>query len=130
MTLQANLRRSPQDAERLVAAGVPVRLVKGAYIEPPARAHPYGPATDAAYAELAAQLIAAGARVRLASHDPVLRERLLDAGGIAGVEMLLGVRGSDAVALRDRGVQVGLYVPYGERWFRYLMRRRAEAQGA
>jgi len=130
MTLQANLRRSPQDAERRIAAGVPVRFVKGAYIEPPARAHPYGPAADAAYAELAAQLTAAGARVHLATHDPVLREPLLPAGGIAGVEMLLGVRGSDAVALRDRGVRVGLYVPYGERWFRYLMRRRAEAQGA
>jgi len=78
----------------------------------------------------AEQRAPAGARVRLATHDPVLREPLLAAGGIAGVEMLLGVRGSDAVALRDRGVQVGLYVPYGERWFRYLMRRRAEAQGA
>lgn len=130
MTLQAALRRSPQDAERLAAAGVPVRLVKGAYVESSALAHPYGPATDAAYATLAAQLVAAGAHLRLGTHDPVLHQRLLAEGGVAGVEMLLGVRGPDAVALRQRGIAVGLYVPYGQRWFRYLMRRRAEAVGA
>ena len=45
-TIQANLRRSPVDAQRLAEAGVPIRLVKGAYVETPALAHPWGDATD------------------------------------------------------------------------------------
>ena len=57
-TLQANLPRSPADADRLAAAGVPVRLVKGAYVEPGAL--PYGAPTDDAYAALARRLHAAG----------------------------------------------------------------------
>lgn len=131
MTVQANLRRSIADVDRLAAAGVPIRLVKGAYLEPPGTAHPHGPATDAAFASLALRLARSGTDVRIATHDPDLRERLLSAGAApSGVEMLLGVRGRDAVALRDRGVPVGLYVPFGPHWFRYLMRRRAEAVGA
>jgi proline dehydrogenase len=46
------------------------------------------------------------------------------------VELLYGVLPDEARALRDRGVPVRLYLPYGPDWFRYLMRRRAEAQGA
>jgi proline dehydrogenase len=125
-TLQANLRRAPDDADRLAAAGVPVRLVKGAYVEAPSVAHPYGPQTDAAYGALAAQLHAAGATVLLATHDPALRDVLAD----APVEMLLGVRAADAVALVAAGRPVRIYAPYGRDWLRYLLRRRAEAEGA
>src|SRR5205814_9568742 len=52
-TLQANLRRSVRDADLLAEAGVPIRLVKGAYVEAPAVAHPWGDATDMAFARLA-----------------------------------------------------------------------------
>jgi proline dehydrogenase len=45
-------------------------------------------------------------------------------------ELLLGVGGSDAVALARAGRRVRIYVPFGENWFRYLMRRLAEAEGA
>jgi proline dehydrogenase len=124
-TVQANLRRSPGDAQRLAAAGVPVRLVKGAYVEASAVAHPYGPQTDAAFGALAAQLHAAGATVLLATHDPALRDVLPD----APVEMLLGVRSQDAVALAAAGRDVRIYAPYGHDWLRYLLRRRAEAEG-
>ncbi|HWH93526.1 MAG TPA: proline dehydrogenase family protein, partial [Baekduia sp.] len=55
-TLQANLKRSARDADALAAAGVPVRLVKGAYVEPAATAHPFGPPTEIAYAQLARRL--------------------------------------------------------------------------
>jgi proline dehydrogenase len=71
-TLQANLHRSPHDAERLAAAGVPVRLVKGAYVESPADALPWGPPTDEAYAALAHRLSDAGTDVALATHDAPL----------------------------------------------------------
>jgi proline dehydrogenase len=125
-TLQANLRRSPADADRLAAAGVPVRLVKGAYVEDARDALPWGPPTDAAYAALAHRLHAAGADVALATHDARLRTTLPD----ARLELLLGVRPADAADLAAAGRDVRIYVPYGAGWFRYLMRRRAEAQGA
>lgn len=128
-TVQANLRRSPHDVARLAAVGVPVRLVKGAYVEPAGLAYPWGEATDVAFLRLAHQLREAGAAFSLATHDPVLREALLLAFGPSPVEMLLGVRQEDARDLVRRGVEVRCYVPYGPDWFRYWMRRLAESQG-
>jgi proline dehydrogenase len=129
-TIQANLRRSPVDAQRLAEAGVPIRLVKGAYVETPALAHPWGDATDLAFIELAYALGGAGATVSLATHDPVIREALLPALPGAGVELLLGVRPDDLGPLVARGVPVRVYIPFGDRWFRYAMRRAAESRGA
>jgi proline dehydrogenase len=129
-TVQANLRRSHEDALRLVEASVPIRLVKGAYVEPPEVAHAWGKETDAAYVRLARDLHAAGAELSLATHDRGLRETLLPELPQAGVEQLLGVREEDAVELVRRGRLVRLYVPFGEGWFRYWMRRTAEARGA
>ncbi len=128
-TLQANLRRSVSDASALVDAGVPIRLVKGAYVEPAAVAHAWGDATDLAFVSLAHSLHAAGATVWLATHDPVLREALLAAMPGVGVEMLLGVRPDDPPALAARGIPVRVYMPFGENWFRYAMRRLAESRG-
>jgi proline dehydrogenase len=129
-TVQANLRRSVSDAPALVEAGVPIRLVKGAYVESPAVAHAFGEPTNLAFVSLAHSLHGAGATVWLATHDPVLREALLPAMPGAGVEMLLGVRGDDQVALAARGIPVRVYMPYGDGWFRYAMRRLAESRGA
>lgn len=130
VTLQANLRRSPADALRLAEAGVPVRLVKGAYVEASGEAHPWGEATDLAFLALARQLRDAGADVAIATHDRVLREALLALYDDLPVEMLYGVRHADAVALAARGVPVRVYLPYGPDWFRYWMRRVAESRGA
>ena len=66
-TVQANMRRAPQDMERLVDAGVHVRLVKGAYVETPERALPFGEPTDVAYLRLAHRLAGAGAGFSLAT---------------------------------------------------------------
>jgi proline dehydrogenase len=129
-TIQANLRRSRADAQALAESGVPIRLVKGAYVEDPLVALPWGEATDLAYLELAHELHASGAEITLATHDPVLREALLRTLPGIGVEMLLGVRSEDARALVGRGVPVRVYVPYGESWFRYAMRRWAESVGS
>jgi proline dehydrogenase len=129
-TLQANLRRAPRDAERLAAAGVPVRLVKGAYIESPADALPWGAPTDAAYAALARQLAAAGADVALATHPAPLRASLLRELPSARCELLLGLCPDDAVALAAAGRDTRVYVPFGGNWLRYFLRRRAESQGA
>ncbi len=129
-TLQANLRRSPKDAETLIEAGIPVRLVKGAYVDAPAVALPWGDETDLAFIRIARQLQVAKADFSIATHDPVIREALLAGFDGTGVEMLLGVREQDAADLVRRGVPVRVYAPFGDGWFRYWMRRVAESQGA
>jgi proline dehydrogenase len=130
LTLQANLRRSLGDAERLAAEGVSIRLVKGAYVERPADAHPWGPPTDNAYIALAHRLAADGVDIALATHDARLRSDLLRDLPDARCELLFGVLPHDATALAAAGHPVRIYVPFGPNWFRYLMRRRAESQGA
>lgn len=130
LTLQANLRRSVADADRLAAEGISIRLVKGAYVESPADAHPWGPATDNAYIALAHRLAADGVDIALATHDARLRTALLRDLPAARCELLFGVLPHDATALAAAGHPVRIYVPFGPDWFRYLMRRRAESQGA
>ena len=128
-TVQANLPRSPADAAALVAAGVHVRLVKGAYVEN-SGAHPYGEPTDVAYLRLGFSLAEQHAAWSMATHDGRLREALLLALGPVPVEQLLGVRPEVLDDLRRRGVATRVYVPYGANWFRYWMRRLAESRGA
>jgi len=129
-TAPANFRRTPRDLERLVAAGVHIRLVKGAYVEPGGRALPFGEPTDLAYLRLAHRLAETRADFALATHDGLLREALLAALGPRPVEQLLGVRPAMADELVARGVPVRVYVPFGNDWFRYWMRRLAESRGA
>ncbi len=127
-TLQANLLRTDADAERLAREKVAIRLVKGAYVEPRRIARRWGEETDVAYVRLAHQIHAAGTQIILGSHDPVITESLLAALPGASVEMLLGVRESTAIALSNRGHHVRIYVPFGDEWFRYWMRRVAESR--
>lgn len=128
-TVQANLRRSEHDSRRLVEAGVPIRLVKGAYVEPSEVAYAWGEPVDVEFVRLAHQLSEWGGDLTLATHDPVIREALLPALDDVGIEMLLGVRSDDALDLVERGIRVRMYVPYGDEWFRYWMRRVAEGIG-
>jgi proline dehydrogenase len=129
-TLQAHLRRSPEDAHRLIAAGVPVLLVKGTTVESSNVAYPWGEQTDAAFVRLAHELHAGGVQLAIGTQDPTLRERLLDSLDDIGVEMLLGVRPEDGRDLLRRGLRVRIYVPFGPDWVRYWLRRLAEARGA
>jgi proline dehydrogenase len=129
-TIQANLRRSTEDLPPLAAAGIGVRLVKGAYLEGPQVALPHGEPTDLAYLRLAEQLAELEADVQLATHHGLLREACRRVLPRATVEMLLGVHAADARTLAAAGVPVRLYVPFGPDWFRYGMRRLAEARGA
>lgn len=128
-TIQANLIRSPGDADALTGSGVHVRLVKGAYVEA-SGVHPYGERTDIAYLHLAARLAGAGTPWSMATHDGRLREAILLAWGPVPVEQLLGVRPEVLDDLRERGVPTRVYIPYGPDWFRYWLRRVAESRGA
>jgi proline dehydrogenase len=128
-TVQANLHRSPGDIDALTEAGVQVRLVKGAYVEP-VGAYPYGEQTDIAYLRLAHQLAASGGQWSLATHDGRLREAVLLSVGPVPVEHLLGVRPDVLDDLRTRDIPTRVYIPYGPAWFRYWLRRVAESRGA
>lgn len=128
-TVQANLPRSPADADALADAGVHVRLVKGAYVETTG-AFPYGERTDVAFLRLAFRLAEREAAWSMATHDARLREALLLAHGPVPVEQLLGVRPKALQELHDRAVPTRVYIPYGADWFRYWLRRVAESRGA
>ena len=130
VTVQANLLRSAADIERLAERRVPIRLVKGAYVEDPDVAHPWGAATDRSYVALAEWLNELGADHALATHDPAILDRLLAGRTGASVEFLLGVRPDDARRLASAGHRVRIYVPFGQRWFRYYARRAAESIGS
>ena len=129
-TVQANYHRTPADLERLAAAGVHVRLVKGAYVERADVALPYGEPTNLAFLRYGHWLAEHDVPFALATHDGVLREALLLALGPRPVEHLLGVRPDVLADLVARGVPVRVYVPFGADWFRYWMRRVAESRGA
>jgi proline dehydrogenase len=138
VVIQANLRRSGADIEKLIAVGANIRLVKGAYLEPPSVAYEATADVDASYLRLLDRLLSDEARKRevkvaVATHD----ERIIDwtrqemvMRGIPQVgvdfEMLYGIRRDLQRRLSSAGYRVGVYVPYGSQWYAYLMRRLAE----
>lgn len=131
--LQSMLRRTPDDLERLIALGSRVRLVKGAYQEPESVAYPDKAEVDRMYVEGMKRLLEAGHYPAIATHD----EAIIDAArrfvwerGIAKdsfeFQMLYGVRRDLQTRLREEGYNVRVYVPFGDSWYPYLMRRLAE----
>lgn len=106
-----------------------VRLGKGAYVEA-SGVHPYGEPADVAFLRLGFALAHQQAAWSMGTHDGRLREALLLALGPIPVEQLLGVRPDVLYELHQRGVATRVYVPFGQDWFRYWMRRLAESRGA
>jgi len=130
--LQACLRRTTDDVFAL-PSGMRIRLVKGAYLEPPEVAFTDKGDVDAMFARLFATLLARGHAIDVATHDPRLLDgarRLTDAveHGWSRVElqMLYGVRRDLQADLARRGYPVRVYIPYGTEWYPYLTRRLAE----
>lgn len=131
--LQSALYRTPDDLRRMLELGSRVRLVKGAYREPPNVAFPDKSDVDRRYVEQMRQLLREGSYPAIATHD----EAIIDATrryafeqGISkdGFEfqMLYGIRRDLQQRLYEEGYRVRVYVPYGEQWYPYLMRRLAE----
>ena len=138
VVLQSYLRRSSADLRALLPFHPNLRIVKGAYSEPPALAYQRRAEIDAAFKDLVADALAGGAYVAVATHD----RRLIDAtlalcesldisprareGERLEFQMLLGVRESLQDELVRRGLPVRVSVPFGTDWYPYLMRRLAE----
>jgi proline dehydrogenase len=133
IVLQARLRRSLDDIRALADLQPNVRLCKGIYLEPGEIAFTGSHETRTAFVQCAEALLDAGCYVAFATHDDVLIAevaQLVDQRGIGRdryeFQMLLGVREQAADALVCDGRRVRVYVPFGERWYEYSLRRLQE----
>jgi proline dehydrogenase len=131
--IQAYLFRSETDIRMLSAQRIPVRLCKGAYREPAAVAFERKTDVDANYVKLMKLLLAEGTYPAIASHDQnIVRqaERHIKEQKIAPerfeFQMLYGIRRDLQNELVGQGFRLRLYVPYGDAWYPYFMRRLAE----
>lgn len=134
--LQAYLRRTSADLESVLSAGGSVRLVKGAYREPPAVAFQRKADTDAAYMELSLRMLTSATRdcvQVLGTHDLALVDRARQDAATRGipdgafeVHMLYGIRAREQRALATNGATVRVLISYGTHWFPWYVRRLAE----
>jgi proline dehydrogenase len=131
--LQAYLYRSEEDLAGLLPLRPNLRLVKGAYLEPPEIAYPKKTDVDAAYVRLLETSLAGDGFTAIATHDERLIEhaiRFADAHGILRerfqFQMLYGVRPRLQQDLAARGYEVLVATPFGPEWYPYLMRRLGE----
>ena len=135
VVIQSCLKRSENDVDTLLRGGpTHVRLCKGIYVEPPEIAYCDPEEIRISFQKLLEQLLAGGAtKVGIATHDPVLVahaeatiRRLEIPADRYEFQMLLGVAGRLRRELVDRGHPLRVYVPFGELWFNYSMRRLRE----
>ncbi len=137
LAIQAYLRRTPADLEALLPLKPTIRLVKGAYAEPPSLAFAAKRETDLAYYALGRRLLEAAAKGQakpvFGTHDMVLVERLVEAARELGVpdggyeiHMLYGIGTDHQQALVRHGRVVRTLISYGHAWFKWYMRRLAE----
>lgn len=131
--LQAYLRRTEADCRELAGPGSRIRLCKGAYAAPATVAYRRPAEVDRSFVRCLKVLLAGSGYPMVATHDP----RLLDIAAALAVragraqggyefQLLYGVRPEAQRELAAAGETVRVYVPYGQEWYPYLMRRLAE----
>ena len=132
--LQSYLYRSHADLAALLPLAPNVRIVKGAYLEPPDVAYPHKRDVDENYRKLAELAFTRDGYTAIATHDAAIvdsvalfaKARGLPQQGRFEFQMLYGIATPLARRVLERGYRVRLSIPYGEYWFPYLMRRLAE----
>lgn len=131
--LQAYLLRAGQDAERLLAQGIRIRLCKGAYKEPAEIAFPAKSDVDANYCKLMQRLVTSPVFCGIATHDEAIISKLRNFVAEHNIDkrafefqMLYGIRRDLQRKLVAEGFGVRVYVPFGTEWYPYFMRRLAE----
>jgi proline dehydrogenase len=129
--VQAYLHRTEADCRDLSVAGSRVRLCKGAYKEPASVAFQGREAVDKSYVRCLEVLMAGDGYPMVASHDPRMIAVAGDlaqgrAQGTYEYQMLYGIRPTEQQRLADQGETMRVYVPYGDEWYGYFMRRLAE----
>ncbi len=133
IAIQSYLHRTEADVAELLKRGVRIRLVKGAYKEPPDIAFSQKREVDRNYLTLTEKLLTSGVYHAIATHDERIiaaTERFAHDHGISAdsfeFQLLYGIRRHLQRTLIRQGWQVRLYVPYGREWYAYFMRRLAE----
>ncbi|GAA2009871.1 proline dehydrogenase family protein [Nocardioides kribbensis] len=131
--LQAYLHRTEDDCRQLAYEGSRVRLCKGAYNEPESVAYQDRLEVDRSYVRCLKVLLAGQGYPMIATHDPRMVEiasslasRFGRQPGSYEFQMLYGIRPEEQKRLAGEGETVRVYVPYGQEWYGYLMRRLAE----
>jgi len=131
--LQSYLYRSEGDLASLADLRPNVRIVKGAYLEPPEVAYPDKADVDAAYVRLVERSLREGGMTAVATHDEALIDHAIAFAEREGIgrdrfqfQMLYGVRPQLQLTLVRRGFRVLVATPFGPEWYPYLMRRLAE----
>ena len=131
--IQSCLYRSKKDVEQLIARGVRIRLVKGAYKEPKTVAFQNKSDVDRHYVQLMMMLLLRGNYPALATHDEAIINAACKYARDHGIskeafefQMLYGIRRDLQEKLVSQGYNMRIYVPYGSQWYPYLMRRLAE----
>jgi proline dehydrogenase len=133
IVIQAYLFRSQKDIDELIANGIRVRLCKGAYQEPAEIAFPRKADVDANFIKLANMLLESTVYHALATHDEAMVAAAKRYAGEHGIDhshfefqMLYGIRRDLQRKLVEEGYKVRVYVPFGNDWYPYFMRRLAE----
>jgi proline dehydrogenase len=133
IAVQSYLRRTEKDVDELLEQCARIRLVKGAYKEPPEVAYPHKRDVDANFLRLQERLLASGVYHAIATHDEKLIAAAQDYARKHGVgpdrfefQLLYGIRRQLQRDLVRQGWRVRIYVPYGREWYPYFMRRLAE----
>lgn len=133
VAVQAYLYRTESDIRTLSTDRIPVRLCKGAYNEPPSVAFPQKSQVDDAYEKLTRELLQSGAYPAIASHDERMVRNAISFAKEHDIrpdqfefQMLYGIRRDLQRELLNQGYRLRLYVPFGQAWFPYFMRRLAE----
>lgn len=131
--VQAYLRRTEEDCRALAYEGSRVRLCKGAYNEPATVAFDDRHEVDKSYVRCLKVLMAGQGYPMVATHDPrmiriagALATRYGRAPGTYEYQMLFGIRADEQKRLAAAGERMRVYVPFGQEWYGYLMRRLAE----
>ena len=131
--LQSYLYRTPDDLESLLPLRPNLRLVKGAYLEPPSVAYPHKADVDALYRRLMERMLLHAGHTAIATHDSALIQHAIRFAADHAVnkdrfefQMLYGVRPQLQLDLARRGYKVLVATPYGPEWYPYLMRRLGE----
>jgi len=133
IVIQSYLFRSQKDVEQLVADGTRVRLCKGAYDEPASVAFPSKSDVDANFIRLSKMLLDSGVFHGFATHDQAMIDAIKNYAKERGIDpsqyefqMLYGIRRDLQRKLVEDGYNVRVYVPFGDAWYPYYMRRLAE----
>ena len=133
IVIQAYLRRSADDIATLLRDGIRIRLCKGAYQEPPDLAFPDKKDVDANFVALTKVLLKSDVFHGIATHDPAMIAAAKDFARAERIDpktfefqMLYGVRRDLQRSLIQEGYRVRVYVPFGDEWYPYFMRRLAE----